>query len=95
MMDMKLLDKIDSKHGEGWWVLRQMESVLVAAKELPCFHSLDESSMESFDHVEPILEICLQKVKLALSEHEQISDQICKLRHFEREQEESNIRRSA
>jgi len=95
MMDMKLLDKLENKHDKTWWTLRHIESVLFAAKGLPCFHSRDEASMESFEHVDPIIEICLQKVKEILEQHEEITSQICKLRHFEREQEESNIRRSA
>lgn len=85
-----LLDEVEKKHDDNWWPLRQIEGVLVAAQGLPCFLSNDELSMESFEHVDPLLEVCLQKVKQALSQHEAVIDQITKLRRLERECQENS-----
>ena len=85
MLNMKLLDKIEKKNDKAWSPLRQVEGVLVAAQNLPCFHGNDEVSMESFEHIDPILELCLGKIKKILSQHNKVTDQLNKLSCLERE----------
>jgi hypothetical protein len=91
----KLLDETSKCHNDTWWMLRQIESVLVAAKQLPCLHANDEESMESLQYVDPILHICLGHVEKVISQHEKVESGLTRLSNVEMSETDMEVNKVA